>query len=33
MSNNKERPPWWRYGARKEYDGAMKTYRKVYKYE
>ena len=30
MAKNKEkRPPWWRYGARKEYDGSLKTYREI----
>jgi len=31
MSKNKdrERPPWWHYGARKEYNGAMKTYSEI----
>ena len=24
-----KRPPWWRYGARKEWDGSMKTYREI----
>jgi hypothetical protein len=28
-SKEEKRPPWYRYGARKEWDGSMKTYKEI----